>query len=84
METEIDETVNQDIVNKCLSEPILCSEAVDGSVPALLREMMSSMKPENGTEALCVVLHVLMLETGFIAKVSNLFCKQVIFMLACF
>lgn len=62
---EIDETVDIKIVSQCLSEPVLCREAMDGQVPALLREMYEFLQPANELEAFGVVLHVLMLETGF-------------------
>ncbi|KAL4226560.1 F-box only protein 7 [Mactra antiquata] len=60
-ESEVDITV----VRQCLSEPTLCREASDGQLPALLKELYENTQPSNGTESLSIVLHVLMLETGF-------------------
>ncbi|XP_053378365.1 F-box only protein 7-like isoform X2 [Mercenaria mercenaria] len=64
METE-EETVDIAVVKQCLSEPVLCREAANGTVPALLREMYEALGPKNIAESLSTVLHVLMLETGF-------------------
>lgn len=53
------------IVKQCLSEPTLCRESSDGRLPALLKELYNNTKPKNVAESLSIVLHVLMLETGF-------------------
>ena len=37
MDMEMDEDVNHDVIRQCLSEPVLCREAADGCVPALLK-----------------------------------------------
>jgi hypothetical protein len=66
METE-EETVDHVVVKQCLSEPVLCREAVNGTVPALLQEIYTCLEPRDMAESLCIALHVLMLETGFIA-----------------
>lgn len=66
MEMDQDDVVDQQIVCQCLSEPVLCREAVDGEVPSQLRELFGTLQPENELEVLGVVLHVLMLEMGFI------------------
>ncbi|XP_060586978.1 F-box only protein 7-like isoform X2 [Ruditapes philippinarum] len=65
METE-EETVDHVVVKQCLSEPVLCREAVNGTVPALLQEIYTCLEPRDMAESLCIALHVLMLETGFI------------------
>lgn len=64
-DADIDEIVDQKIVSQCLSEPVLCRETENGQVPAMLKEMFGFLQPANELEALGVVLHVLMLETGF-------------------
>lgn len=64
MDTEED-VVDMVVVKQCLSEPVLCREATNGCVPALLREVFDTAAPQDCTECLSVVLHVLMLETGF-------------------
>lgn len=66
MEMDQDDVVDQQIVCQCLSEPVLCREAVDGEVPSQLRELFGTLQPENELEVLGIVLHVLMLEMGFI------------------
>ncbi|XP_062599730.1 F-box only protein 7-like [Saccostrea cucullata] len=53
------------VVSKCLSEPRLCSECLQGSVPPLLSELYSDLHCQYCEEALCLVLHVLMLEAGY-------------------
>ncbi|WAR25638.1 FBX7-like protein [Mya arenaria] len=64
MDTE-ESAVDLAVVQQCLSEPVLCREAGDGQVPALLIEVFQSLQPQGSAEMLAVVLHVLMLETGF-------------------
>lgn len=53
------------VVNDCLNEPRLCSEATVGRMPALLSELYSEAHCRFLEEALCLVLHVLMLESGY-------------------
>ena len=60
-----EEVVDQKVVSQCLSEPVLCREALNGQIPAMLREMYEFLQPANELEALGVVFHVLMIETGF-------------------
>ncbi|XP_064605189.1 F-box only protein 7-like isoform X2 [Liolophura sinensis] len=48
-----------------LNEPMLCREATDTSVPNRLVEIFKNECSSSQPEALCAVLHVLMLETGF-------------------
>ncbi|XP_052286556.1 F-box only protein 7-like isoform X2 [Dreissena polymorpha] len=66
-----EEEVDLAVVWRCLSEPVLCREAVDGQVPSLLKEMYTILEPVTMSEKLAVVLHVLMLETGFIPLASQ-------------
>lgn len=58
------------VVNDCLNEPRLCSEATVGRMPALLSELYSEAHCRFLEEALCLVLHVLMLESGYQPTVS--------------
>ena len=60
------------VVNQCLREPVLCRDASETMVPSLLREVYESANPTDSMEALSVLLHVLMLETGYVS------CVQVI------
>lgn len=53
------------VVRQCLSEPRLCSESTLGRVPALLSELYSDLHCQYHEEALCLVLHALMLEAGY-------------------
>ncbi|XP_061187469.1 F-box only protein 7-like [Saccostrea echinata] len=53
------------VVSQCLSEPRLCSECIQGSLPPLLSELYSDLHCQSCEEALCLVLHVLMLEAGY-------------------
>ncbi|XP_052779343.1 F-box only protein 7-like [Mya arenaria] len=70
MDTE-ESAVDLAVVQQCLSEPVLCREAGDGQVPALLIEVFQSLQPQGSAEMLAVVLHVLMLETGFTLVQEN-------------
>lgn len=53
------------VVTQCLSEPRLCCESTPGRLPALLNELYSDAQCRFYEEALCLVLHVLMLEAGY-------------------
>ena len=53
------------VLNDCLNEPILCSEATVDRMPALLSELYSEAHCRFLEEGLCLVLHVLMLESGY-------------------
>lgn len=53
------------VVTQCLSEPRLCCESTPGRLPALLTELYSDSQCRFYEEALCLVLHVLMLEAGY-------------------
>ncbi|XP_072174133.1 F-box only protein 7-like [Diadema setosum] len=48
-----------------ISEPMLCRDAEDGKIPLRLKQLCAMAQPENKSDALCIALHVLMLETGF-------------------
>lgn len=65
----------QDIVDMeegtgfCPSEPMLCSEAVEGQVPHSLETLYQSAACSNPSDALIVSIHLLMLESGYIPQV---------------
>ncbi|XP_074082884.1 F-box only protein 7 [Macrotis lagotis] len=48
------------------TEPMLCSEAVDGQVPHSLETLYHSAECSSANDALIVLVHLLMLESGFI------------------
>lgn len=54
-----------------LNEPMLCREATDTAVPNRLVDIFKNECSSSQSEALCAVLHVLMLETGFSPNVST-------------
>lgn len=51
------------------SEPMLCSEAVEGQVPHSLEILYQSADCSNANDALIVSVHLLMLESGYIPQV---------------
>ena len=70
-QTPDSEPVDFTVVNRCLQEPVLCRDSSETSVPSLLQEVHTAASPQDTVEALSVVLHVLMLETGYVT------CSQV-------
>ncbi|XP_066116039.1 F-box only protein 7 isoform X1 [Saccopteryx bilineata] len=50
------------------SEPMLCSESVDGQVPHSLEILYQSADCSSLSDALIVSIHLLMLETGYIPQ----------------
>ncbi|KAM5289307.1 F-box only protein 7 isoform 2-T2 [Ctenodactylus gundi] len=52
----------------CPSEPMLCSEAVDGQVPHSLETLYQSADCSNASDALTVLIHLLMLESGYMPQ----------------
>ncbi|XP_004623924.1 F-box only protein 7 isoform X2 [Octodon degus] len=50
------------------SEPMLCSEAVEGQVPHLLATLYQSAGCTSASDALVVLIHVLMVESGYIPQ----------------
>ncbi|XP_036617636.1 F-box only protein 7 isoform X2 [Trichosurus vulpecula] len=46
-------------------EPMLCSEAVDGQVPHSLETLYHSAECSSASDALIVLVHLLMLESGY-------------------
>lgn len=51
------------------SEPMLCSEAVEGQVPHSLATLYQSAGCCSATDALTVLIHLLMVESGYIPQV---------------
>lgn len=52
------------------SEPMLCSEASDGEIPHSLEMLYLSAECTSATDALIVLLHLLMMETGYVPQVG--------------
>ncbi|EMP33172.1 F-box only protein 7 [Chelonia mydas] len=50
------------------SEPMLCSEAVDGEVPHSLETLYHSAECSSANDALIVLVHLLMMETGYVPQ----------------
>ncbi|XP_066176009.1 F-box only protein 7 isoform X2 [Sylvia atricapilla] len=49
-------------------EPMLCSEAADGEIPHSLEMLYLSAECTTATDALIVLLHLLMMETGYVPQ----------------
>ncbi|MEE6477852.1 hypothetical protein FKM82_011654 [Ascaphus truei] len=52
-------------------EPMLCSEAVDMKIPHSLETLFHAADCRSTTDALMVVVHMLMLETGYLQQGSD-------------
>lgn len=52
------------------SEPMLCSEAADGEIPHSLEMLYLSAECTSAADALIVLVHLLMMETGYVPQVS--------------
>ncbi|NXA40843.1 FBX7 protein, partial [Eudromia elegans] len=50
------------------SEPMLCSEAADGEIPHSLETLYHSAECTSATDALIVLMHLLMMETGYVPQ----------------
>ncbi|NXK69350.1 FBX7 protein, partial [Sylvietta virens] len=50
------------------SEPMLCSEAVDGEIPHSLEMLYLSAECTSASDALIVLVHLLMMETGYVPQ----------------
>ncbi|KAK9399991.1 F-box only protein 7 [Crotalus adamanteus] len=50
------------------SEPMLCSEATDGQVPHSLQTLYHSAECTSANDALIVLIHLIMMETGYIPQ----------------
>ncbi|XP_060069137.1 F-box only protein 7-like [Ylistrum balloti] len=59
------EKIDLTLVNRYLNEPMLCRESYGHIVPAVLSDMYQNAGITCSAEAMCTVLHVLMLETGY-------------------
>ncbi|NXY42962.1 FBX7 protein, partial [Ceuthmochares aereus] len=53
------------------SEPMLCSEAADGEIPHSLEMLYLSAECTSATDALIVLVHLLMMETGYVPQVGS-------------
>lgn len=53
------------------SEPMLCSEAADGEIPHSLEVLYLSAECTSATDALIVLVHLLMMETGYVPQVCT-------------
>ncbi|XP_041347868.1 F-box only protein 7-like isoform X2 [Gigantopelta aegis] len=53
------------VVNKCLSEPLLCSESTRNAVPAALDHLFANSGCRSKGDALWIVIHAMMLESGY-------------------
>lgn len=61
-----EEPVDYVVVNKCLSEPLLCRDCIQGRVPPLLVKVYNECNTTTTHETLVVALHILMLESGYV------------------
>ncbi|XP_033647670.1 F-box only protein 7-like [Asterias rubens] len=59
----------EDTLPRAVKEPMLCRSATDCLIPQRLKVLSLENRPKSLNEALCIVLHVLMLETGFHAEI---------------
>ncbi|XP_064632974.1 F-box only protein 7-like [Lineus longissimus] len=68
---DVEETVTDPEVNRYLSEPMLCRDSTRDQVPQRLVLLYQDAGVQNVADALCVVLHLLMLETGYTVSSSS-------------
>ncbi|XP_030071338.1 LOW QUALITY PROTEIN: F-box only protein 7 [Microcaecilia unicolor] len=61
----------EEVPAPCPLEPMLCSEATDGHVPHSLETLYHAAECTSSNDALVVVVHLLMLETGYLPKGSD-------------
>ncbi|KAJ7330165.1 hypothetical protein JRQ81_016339 [Phrynocephalus forsythii] len=67
-ETISDDLDLQEAVGSYPSEPMLCCEATDGQVPHSLETLYHSAECANASDALIVVIHRIMMETGYVPQ----------------
>uniref|UniRef100_A0A8C5RD79 F-box only protein 7 n=1 Tax=Laticauda laticaudata TaxID=8630 RepID=A0A8C5RD79_LATLA len=58
----------QEAADSYPSEPMLCSEATDGQVPHSLQTLYHSAECTSANDALIVLIHLIMMETGYIPQ----------------
>lgn len=58
-------------VNRCLTEPVLCRESTSSQVPDMLQQWYKTSDVASMNDAFVVVLHVMMLESGYEQKSFN-------------
>ena len=64
-----DEAIKDSEVNRYLREPMLVQDCSEHAVTQTLHSVYDRSMPQSPHEAVCVVLHVLMMETRFQAQV---------------
>ena len=68
------EAIRDEEVNRYLREPMCVAEATATQVPQSLSRLYTSSAPSTPSEAVVIVIHQLMIETGF--QVRNIICQQ--------
>ncbi|XP_021566754.1 F-box only protein 7 isoform X1 [Carlito syrichta] len=63
-----DVVIMEEVTGFYPSEPMLCSESVDGQVPHSLETLYQSADCSDASDALIVSIHLLMLESGYIPQ----------------
>ena len=63
------ECIRDEHVNRYLHEPTVIQDSTDEAVPQSLEQVFCDNKPCDSQDACVLVLHILMLETGFKAQV---------------
>ena len=66
------EEMNRCEVNRYLNQAVLVRDSNDDDLPQSLRLILEIAQPVIEHEALFLVIHVLVLETGFILQVSTI------------
>jgi hypothetical protein len=73
---DVEENASSDPeVNRYLSEPMLCRDSTREQVPQRLVMLYQDAGVQNVSDTVCVVLHLLMLETGFLVNLCWCFCQ---------
>ncbi|XP_019065051.1 F-box only protein 7 [Fukomys damarensis] len=68
MEAEEDAVDMEEDSSFCPSEPMLCSEAAEGQVPHSLETLYQSAGCLSASDALTVLIHLLMVESGYLPQ----------------
>ena len=74
------EAIHDAMSNHYLNEPMFVRDSTGATVPHTLRAIVESGDIENSHDAICTVLHLLMLEAGFRSSVClqcMLICKYI-------
>ncbi|XP_053113363.1 F-box only protein 7 [Hemicordylus capensis] len=67
-ETVSDDLDLQEVVGSYPLEPMLCCETTDGQVPHSLQTLYHSAECTSANDALIVLIHLLMMETGYVPQ----------------